>query len=72
MQHYLAAAQATLGRPSEAIAKIRLASETGLPNYPLFLSDTHFDSLRDHPEMKSLMSELEADWLEFKREFGHS
>ncbi len=69
-EHYVASAQAILGRPSEAIAKIRLASQTGLPNYPLFRSDPHLASLRDHPEMKSFMSELEADWDEFRREFG--
>ena len=71
-EHYLASTLAILGRPVEATAKLRVAVQTGLPNYPLFGSDPHLDSIRDHPEMKSLMSELERDWREFRREFSRA
>ncbi len=40
-------------------------------DYPLFRDDPHFASLREHPEMKSLMFELEREWNEFRSEFGH-
>ena len=61
-----------MSRAATAQRIVRVASQTGLPNYPLFRSDPYFDSIRDHPEMKSLMSELESDWREFRREFSRA
>ena len=69
--HYAAAVHALLGRPAEAIAQIRRASLIGLPNYPGFRDDPHFASLREEPEWKTLMSDLEREDAEFRREFGH-
>jgi tetratricopeptide (TPR) repeat protein len=72
MSHLAACALAVLGRPSEAIARIREASRTGLPNFSAFRSDPHFQSLRGEPEMASLMSELERECAEYRREFGRA
>jgi adenylate cyclase len=68
--HHAAAAQAVLGRTREAIAWIREASACGLPNYPLFRGDPHLAPVRDEPEMKKLMSELERECASFRQEFG--
>jgi len=41
-----------------------------LPNYPLFRNEPHFESVREEPEMKLLLAELEDQHAEFRREFG--
>lgn len=68
--HTAAAVDALLGNPVRAIALLRKASGTGLPNYPLFREDPHFHSLRDRPEFLSLMAELKREWEGYRQEFG--
>jgi eukaryotic-like serine/threonine-protein kinase len=68
--HTAAAVDALLGNPVRAIALLRKASGTGLPNYPLFREDPHFHSLRDRPEFLSLMAELKREWAGYRQEFG--
>ena len=53
-----------------AIAEIRRASQTGLPNYPAFRNDPHFAPLHDAPEWKTLMADLEREHAAFRGEFG--
>jgi DNA-binding winged helix-turn-helix (wHTH) protein/Tfp pilus assembly protein PilF len=68
--HTAAAVDALLGNPARAIALLRKASGTGLPNYPLFHEDPHFHSLRERPEFLRLMAELKREWEGYRQEFG--
>jgi DNA-binding winged helix-turn-helix (wHTH) protein/Tfp pilus assembly protein PilF len=68
--HTAAAVDALLGNPARAIALLRKASGTGLPNYPVFHEDPHFHSLRERPEFLSLMAELKREWEGYRQEFG--
>jgi len=70
MFHTTAAAHALLGNPARAIALLRKASGTGLPNYPVFREDPHLHSLRERPDFLSLMAELKREWESYRREFG--
>ncbi|MFQ5778866.1 MAG: hypothetical protein ACE5IP_12750, partial [Terriglobia bacterium] len=65
-----AAAYAVIGKPTQAINLLRKASRTGLPNYPLFRDDPHFQSLRNHPQFVRLLADLKRQWEGYKREFG--
>jgi DNA-binding winged helix-turn-helix (wHTH) protein/Tfp pilus assembly protein PilF len=68
--HTAAAVDALLGKPARAIALLRKASGTGLPNYPVFCEDPHFHSLRERPEFLSLMADLKREWARYRQEFG--
>ncbi len=70
--HYVAAAYAVLGKPAQAVALLRKASVTGLPNYPGFRDDPHFQSLHNHPQFLRLMADLKREWEGYKREFGRA
>jgi hypothetical protein len=70
MFHTAAAVDALLGKPARAIALLRKASGTGLPNYPVFREDPHFHALRERPEFLSLMAELKREWVRYLQEFG--
>jgi len=69
-RHYVAAALATLGQPERALEQMRLAAQTGLPNYPLFLGDRHFDSLKTRPDYLEFVAGLKPGWEACRREFG--
>src|SRR5262249_28200417 len=68
--HTAAAVDALLGNAARAIALLRKASRTGLPNYPVFRDDPHFHSLRERPQFLSLMAELKREWAGYRQEFG--
>jgi predicted Zn-dependent protease len=68
--HYVAAACALLGREDDAVAKLRTAASTGLPNYPAFARDPHFETIRERPPMAALLAELERDFQSYREEFG--
>ncbi len=70
--HHAAQAYALLGKPTEAISRLRAASVDGLPQYPLFRDDPQLASLHDEPEMKQLLSDLESEWTGYCDEFGRS
>jgi len=69
-RHYVAAALATIGQPAEALDQLRHAAEAGLPNYPLFLSDPHFDSLRARSDFEQFVRGLKPGWEALRNEFG--
>ena len=43
---------------------------TGMPNYPAFSVDPHFDSIREQPDFKALMTRLKPGWEALRAEFG--
>lgn len=68
--HLLAAAHVVLGEPMRATTLLRDASNLGLPNYPLFRDDPHFQSLTTFPQYLKLLSDLRRKWGVYKRDFG--
>jgi adenylate cyclase len=70
--HHAAQAYALLGKPVEAISRLRAASVDGLPQYPLFRDDPHLASLQAKPEMNQLLSDLKSEWNGYRSEFGRS
>ncbi len=70
MVHAVAAAHAVLGLKAAAITQLRKSSSNGLPNYPMFSTDPHFQSLHDEPGFLKLMAELKREWTGYVREFG--
>ncbi len=70
--HMLAAAYAVLGKPSEATKLLQRARHMGLPNYPLFRNDPHFQSLRNYSPFPRLMRGLKIELESYKREFGRT
>ena len=69
-RHNLAAALATIGQPERAVAQLREAADTGLPNYPLFLGDSRLELARTHPAGAALLAGLKQGWEALRREFG--
>ncbi|MGH9775677.1 MAG: protein kinase domain-containing protein [Candidatus Acidiferrales bacterium] len=72
MLHTAAAVYATIGKPAPAVALLRKASATGLPNYPVFRDDPHFQTLRNNAQYVKLLGELRRDWEKYRREFSNS
>ena len=70
MLHYAAAAYAVIGKSAQAVALLRKASSTGLPNYPAFRDDPFLISLHNYPPFLRLMAELKREWAGYQREFG--
>ncbi len=70
MWHTAAATYALLGKHAQAIALLRKCQGLGLPNYPAFRDDPHFDSLRRQPAFLKLLADLKRQWEGFQREFG--
>lgn len=68
--HMLAASYAVLGKERQAISLLQRASRMGLPNYPLFRNDPHFQRLRNHPPFPRLMADLKSQLKSCKLEFG--
>jgi hypothetical protein len=62
MDHHVAgslgAACAQLGRPTEAVAWLRRAAETGFPCHSWYVHDPLLAPLRDHPEFERFLQEL--------------
>ena len=67
--HALACTEALLGRPEQAVAWLRKASEAGLPNYLLFSRDPLLDSIRGHPAFIQFMAELKPRWERWTAEY---
>jgi tetratricopeptide (TPR) repeat protein len=68
--HYAAAAYTVLGKPDQAVALLRKASASGLPNYPVFRDDQHLQPLYNRPQFLRLMADLKRTWERYKRDFG--
>jgi tetratricopeptide (TPR) repeat protein len=70
MMHTVAAAYGVLERPQQAVSWLRKASCNGLPLYPVFRDEPHFEGMRSHPQFLSLLSALKKQWTSYNREFG--
>jgi hypothetical protein len=70
MLHYAAAACAVIEKPAQAVALLRKAVATGLPNYPAFRDDPHLQPLHTHPQFLRLMNDLKREWTSYQREFA--
>jgi serine/threonine protein kinase/predicted Zn-dependent protease len=68
--HNAAAAYALLDKPAAAVALLRRASSLGLPNFPAFRDDPHFQSLQDYPSFRTLLAKLKREWTGYEKEFG--
>jgi len=67
--HNAAAVYSLTGRASEAVACLRDATRTGLPNYPVFRDDPHLRPLGTHEPFRELLAGLRCEWEEYRREF---
>jgi tetratricopeptide (TPR) repeat protein len=70
--HYAAAVYATIGDGASAVQSLTQAANDGLPNYPAFLHDRHFEGLQDAEDFRNLLGELRSRWEAFKAEFGET
>ncbi len=70
MWHTQAAVHCWLGEPAPAVALLKKASSLGLPNYPLFRDDPHFEPLRSYKPYLTHMRFLKKEWDAYAREFG--
>ncbi|MGI9515760.1 MAG: TPR end-of-group domain-containing protein, partial [Pirellulaceae bacterium] len=55
--YFIACAYAQMGRAEEAVQFLKLASETGFPCYPLLISDSNLDPVRQDLRFKSYLED---------------
>jgi serine/threonine protein kinase/Tfp pilus assembly protein PilF len=70
MMHTVAAAYGVLGKPQPALTWLRKASTNGLPVYPVYRDDPHFDGMRSQPQFLRFMANLKKEWTSYQRDFG--
>ena len=58
-----------MGRTTDAVKWLKVASETGYPNYPLVAKDKYLDHIRQSPEFVQFISDLKAQHDRFTSEF---
>jgi len=72
MWHTAAAAYATVGKPELAVALLSRAAKTGLPNYPVFRDDPHFQSMHKYGPYLRLLATIKKETEGYRQEFGSS
>jgi len=72
MMHTVAAAYGVLGKPQPALAWLRKASTNGLPVYPVYRDDPHFECMRSQPQFLRFMANLKKEWTSYQRDFGRT
>ena len=70
MVHIVAAGYAVLGNTAKAVTLLAKASGNGLPNYPLFRDEPHFQDCQRNPAFLRLMAKLKREWDGYAQEFG--
>ncbi len=70
--HNAAGAYTLLDMPDKAVALLKKAAVTGLPNYPLFRDDPHLQGLQEYEPYQQFMNKLRREWESYRREFGSS
>jgi DNA-binding winged helix-turn-helix (wHTH) protein/tetratricopeptide (TPR) repeat protein len=68
--HYAAAAAAVMNEPDRAMDLLELATGMGLQSYPAFKNDRFLARLEGQPRYQRWLGQLEADWLEYRRDFA--
>jgi non-specific serine/threonine protein kinase len=69
MVHTAAAIYATMNKPARAIELLSKAASTGLPNYPLFRDDPHFQPIHQNPRFVQLLAKIKREGDAYRREF---
>jgi len=64
--YQIACVYAVLGETDKAMAWLERSVETGFACWPFFQIDPHLESLREEPEFKRLVSELEQEYAALK------
>ena len=72
MWHTAAATYATIGKPQLAVPLLARAAKNGLPNYPVFRDDPHFQSMRTYAPYLKLLANLKKETDGYRREFGQT
>ena len=70
--HNAAGVFAMCGKPEKAVPLLRRCAEMGLPNYLLFGSDRHLNSLHRDADFMALMSGLRVEHEKHCAEFGNA
>lgn len=70
--HNVAAAYAVIEKTRPAVQLLRKASRHGLPNYPAFRDDPHFQSMQKYSGFLQLLRRLKRQWESYREEFGHT
>ena len=68
--YWLAGIYALLGEHEPALMWLKRTVELGDVNYPWFEKDKNLNSLRGHPEFKTIMADVRQRWQAYKDEFG--
>ncbi|MGA8145689.1 MAG: protein kinase [Candidatus Acidiferrales bacterium] len=71
MWHTAAATYATLGKPNLVVPLLARAARTGLPNYPVFRDDIHFQSMHKYGPYLQLLAKVKKESESYRREFGN-
>jgi hypothetical protein len=68
--YWLAGIYALLGEHEPALMWLKRTVELGDVNYPWFEKDKNLNSLRNHPEFKTIMADVRQRWQAYQDEFG--
>ncbi|MGH9711953.1 MAG: protein kinase domain-containing protein [Candidatus Acidiferrales bacterium] len=69
--HAAAATYAAIGKPELAVPLLAQAGRTGLPNYPVFRDDPHFQSMHKYTPYLRLLAKIRKETESYRREFGN-
>ena len=72
MWHTAAATYAILEKPELAVPLLTRAAKSGLPNYPVFRDDQHFQSMQRYGPYLRLLAKVKKETDGYRREFGSS
>ena len=72
MWHTAAATYAILEKPELAVPLLTRAAKSGLPNYPVFRDDQHFQSMPRYGPYLRLLAKVKKETDGYRREFGSS
>jgi len=67
---WIGAVYALLGEKQPALLWLRRTVQLGNHNYSWYQRDKNWDKLRDDPEFKRIMTEVEGYWKKYNEEFG--
>lgn len=72
MWHTAAATYSILEKPELAVPLLTRAAKSGLPNYPVFRDDQHFQSMQKYGPYLRLLAKVKKETEGYRREFGSS